>query len=102
MTVYYEPSSNSAPIFPTDASEPSDHLQRQLRKNALVLFSMIDNAGEVIFAFRDTPSEEGTLVAKQYEYTVTFQRQSLEAEFGSLTELGNNLDKLDQLLLNWK
>lgn len=105
VTVYYEPSKAAdltTLVNPSRPSDPSDRLQRQLRKNALVLFSMIDNAGEVTFAFRDTPSVEGNLVAKEYKRTVTFKRQSLEDEFGSLTELGNHLDKLDQLLLNWK
>lgn len=105
VTVYYEPRQGAdltSLVDPSRPSDPSERLQRQLRKNALILFSMIDNAGEVTFAFRDTPSMEGTIVAKEYQRTVTIQRQSLEAEFGSLQELGNNLDQLDQLLLNWK
>lgn len=100
VTVFYEPRSNAElstlPPF-SDA-----RFEQQLRKNALVLLSMIDNAGEVTFAFRATPSPEGVLKTEDYSKKITFERQTLEAEFGSLKELGNDLDKLDKLLLNWK
>lgn len=100
VTVFYEPRSNAElstlPPF-SDA-----RFERQLRKNALILLSMIDNAGEVTFAFRATPSPEGVLKTEDYSKKITFERQTLEAEFGSLKELGNDLDKLDKLLLNWE
>lgn len=100
VTVFYEPRSNAE--LSTLPSFSDVRFERQLRKNALVLLSMIDNAGEVTFAFRSSPSPEGTLVSNQYTNTITFQRKELEAEFGSLKELGNDLDKLDKLLLSWK
>lgn len=100
VTVFYEPRSNVELITLPQFSDV--RFERQLRKNALVLLSMIDNAGEVTFAFRSSPSPEGTLVSNEYTNTITFQRKELEAEFGSLKELGNDLDKLDKLLLNWK
>nr|WP_280921139.1 DUF4825 domain-containing protein [Paenibacillus turicensis] len=100
VTVFYEPRSNAE--LSTLPSFSDDRFEQQLRKNALVLLSMIDNAGEVTFAFRATPSPEGVLKTEDYSKKITFERQTLEAEFGALKELGNDLDKLDKLLLNWK
>jgi beta-lactamase regulating signal transducer with metallopeptidase domain len=100
VTVFYEPRSNAE--LSTLPPFSDVRFERQLRKNALVLLSMIDNAGEVTFAFRSDPSPERILVENEYSEKITFERQKLEAEFGSLKELGNDLDKLDRLLLNWK
>lgn len=100
VTVFYEPRSNAE--LSTLAPFSDVHFERQLRKNALVLLSMIDNAGEVTFAFRSDPSPERILVENEYPDKITFERKKLEAEFGSLKELGNDVDKLDLLLLNWK
>lgn len=100
VTVFYEPRSNAEHSTLPPVSDV--RFERQLRKNALVLLSMIDNAGEVTFAFRSSPSPQGVLKSEDYSKKITFERQTLEAEFGSLKELGNDLDKLDKLLLNWK
>lgn len=100
VTVFYEPRSNAE--FSTLPPFSDVRFERQLRKNALVLLSMIDNAGEVTFAFRSSPSPEGVLKSEDYSKKITFERRTLEAEFGSLKALGNDLNKLDKLLLNWK
>lgn len=100
VTVFYEPRSNAE--LSTLPPFANARFERQLRKNALVLLSMIDNAGEVTFAFRATPSPKDVLKTEDYSKKITFERQTVEAKFGSLKELGNDLDKLDKLLLNLK
>lgn len=62
-----------------------------MRKNALVLFCMINNLDKVTFAFRDSQSE-GKLDEAQYDTKITFSRASVEEKYGDLSVLGKNLD----------
>lgn len=68
-----------------------------MQKNAIVLFSMIDNLHEVTFAFRDSQSD-GDLDTSKYNTSLTFQRDVYEKRYGDLTLLGKNINLLQDEL----
>lgn len=96
LTIYHEPASDTEAevVWPRIANYV---FESNLNKNALVLFSMIDNLDEVTFAFRDSQSY-GKLDMEEYEEFFTFQREPFEKEFGALSALGDNLDQLQKAL----
>ncbi len=70
-----------------------------MRKNALVLFCMVDNLDEVVFAFRNSKSE-GTLNESKYGAAFSFKRNSFKDKYGDLSLLGNDLKLLEEALVN--
>ena len=95
LTVYYETAANGN----YEGSWPitADSAETNSRKNALVLFSMIDNLDEVTFAFRNSQSN-GKLDTSKYDKTFTFQRSSIEEEYGNLSALARDLNLLQDKL----
>ncbi len=97
LTAFYEAQKDAAhssewPVVNTDSVTYAN-----LRKNALVVFCMIDNLDEVTFAFRNSQST-GDLDTSQYENSFTFQRSSFEEKYGDLTLMGKDLDLLEAAL----
>lgn len=69
-----------------------------MRSNALVLFSMIDNLEQATFSFR--PDMSGNVLDQQaYPVSYTFHRTDF-ARYGDLSELGRDLKRLEQMLLD--
>ncbi|NLD50267.1 MAG: DUF4829 domain-containing protein [Clostridiaceae bacterium] len=76
----------------------SDRNAANMKKNALVLFCMIDNLEEVVFAFRNSKSE-GTLNESKYSEAFSFKRNSFRDKYGDLNALGNDLKLLEEALV---
>jgi aspartokinase len=68
-----------------------------MEKNALVLFCMIDNLNEVTFAFRSSKSD-GKLDTTKYDTKFNFSRASIQEQFGDLSVIGVNMNKLQEAL----
>lgn len=97
LTIYYEPASDSGykgewPVVSTGSS-----LEKNSRKNALVVLCMIDNLDEITFAYRTTKSG-GKLEESKYDTTFSFPRKSFEEMYGNLKNLGNDLTLLEDIL----
>lgn len=94
LTVYYETTSGNY-----EGSWPitTDSAEKNSQKNALVLFSMIDNLDEVTFAFRNSQSD-GKLDTSKYDKPFTFQRSSIEEEYGNISSLAKDLNLLQDKL----
>lgn len=97
LTIYYEVAQDEKyegewPIVTADST-----IERNSRKNALIVFSMVDNLAELSFAYRNSPST-GDLDKPQYDIYFTFQRSSLEEKFGDLSVLGENLNLLSDAI----
>lgn len=104
MAMYYEPADNtfgealkSNGIPPDD---PNTRFGRIMRTNALVLFSMVDNLGQVTFSYRTTASGND-LVKEAYPVSYTFHRKDFR-EYGDLAQLAKEPERLEELLLHWK
>jgi beta-lactamase regulating signal transducer with metallopeptidase domain len=97
LTVFYESISDNGDgqVWPIPQRTVTEEISR---KNALVLFCMVDNLDSVTFAYRNSPSG-GKLDSSAYEKVFLFQRASLEEEYGSLSVLRDNLDFLHGKLL---
>ena len=92
LTVYYEPASDADYEGVWPMVESND----VMKTNALVLFSMIDNADEVTFAFRNAQSQ-GKLDTSKYDTFFTFQKAAFEEQYGDLSMLGEHLNLLEVL-----
>lgn len=95
LTVYYEPVldiENESKVTVPDAITHTIP-----KKNALVLFSMIDNLDEVAFEYR-TSQSNGELDTSKYDVLFTFKRADFEEEYGDLSILSKNLDLLENAL----
>jgi len=97
LTVYYEPSSDLEYEGNWPIITPDSIIETNSRKNALVLFSMIDNLDEVSFAYR-TSQSNGKLDFSKYDTTFTFQRASFEEKYGYFSILSKDLDLLENAL----
>ncbi len=93
LNVYYEGISDvgDSGVWPSEVSKTV--VLNNLRKNALVLYTMIDNLEDVTFAFRDTPSN-GALDTSKYRTQFTFSRESIEYEYGDLEKLSSDMELL--------
>lgn len=98
LTVFYEGLSETGvygegwPISPT-----SSVILPVLQKNALVLFYSIDNLEEVIFAFRNTPSQ-GELVTSKYDSKFLFSRESIGRIYGDQIFNLKDMNQLQDIL----
>ena len=101
LNVFYEVKQNDTNRKEWAIENPNPATKSNLRKNALVLFCMIDNLDEVTFAFRKSQSS-GDLDTSKYNTSFTFQRQDLEKQYGDLTQLGKDLDLLQAKLAEEK
>lgn len=100
FAAFYEPADtgeNNVPPRPDHG--PNSELADICRRNALVLFAMIDNVDEITFAFRSSPST-GQLDQSAYDAHLTFLRSDF-ARYVDFNELAGNIDALGQLLENW-
>ncbi|MHB8076623.1 M56 family metallopeptidase [Desulfosporosinus fructosivorans] len=97
FNVFYEVKENDTNRKEWAIENPNNATNSNLRKNALVLFCMIDNLDEVTFAFRKSQSS-GDLDTSKYDTSFTFQRHDLEKQYGDLTQLGKDLDLLQDKL----
>lgn len=71
------------------------------QKNALIMFSMIDNVDEVNFSLRQTKSD-GTLEQGEYGMNYHFKRQQFEEVYGDLKHYGDDISLLESLLNDGK
>jgi beta-lactamase regulating signal transducer with metallopeptidase domain len=102
LTLYYEAahpaSSGPAGNHGIPLDDPASRFGKIMRSNALVLFSMIDNLGQVTFAFR--PDMSGNVLDQEaYPVSYTFHRADF-ARYGDLTVLGKDIKRLEQVLLD--
>jgi len=97
LTVYYEPALGNEYKSEWPIVTPDSIAETNSRKNALVLFSMIDNLEEVTFAYRISQSS-GKLDLLKYDTTFTFQRAAFEEKYGYLSILSKDLDLLENVL----
>lgn len=97
LTAYYEPANdtNNNGQLPAVTADPK--IMATLQKNALVLFSLIDNVDHVTFAFSASLSD-GELDISAYDTLVSFSRQNMEEVYGDLTTLASDLNLLEQAL----
>lgn len=98
LNVYYEAKEGAVPSNAWPVANPENPTYSNMRKNALVLFCMIDNLNEVIFAFRNSPSD-GKLDTSKYDTEFKFKRASVQEQFGNLSIIGGDLDKLQDALI---
>jgi beta-lactamase regulating signal transducer with metallopeptidase domain len=97
LKVFYEEGKGNFNGGPWPVGSPESPIYFNLQKNALILFSMIDNVDEVLFGIRFSQSE-GKLEESKYDTWVAFSRSSIEELYGSPYELGRNLDSLSAAL----
>lgn len=97
LNVYYEGVSETVPIGEEWPLKTDSSVYPVLQKNALVLFYMVDNLDEVVFAFRNTPST-GDLDTSKYDSTFTFSRESIEKIYGNQLFLSKDMDQLQDIL----
>lgn len=95
LTVYYETAANGD--YEGEWPNTTDSAEKHSQKNALVMFSMIDNLDEVTFAFRNSQSN-GKLDTSKYDRSFTFQRSSIEEEYGNISALAKDLNLLQDKL----
>ncbi len=102
LTLYYEAahpaSSGPAGNHGIPLDDPASRFGKIMRSNALVLFSMIDNLGQVTFSFRPDMSDT-VLDQEAYPVSYTFHRSDF-ARYGDLTELGRDTKRLEQVVLD--
>ena len=96
LTIFYELAPDLEYKGEWPIVTPNSIFETNSRINALVVFSMIDNLDIVTFAFRNSRSD-GSLDQSEYNTSFTFPREAFK-EYGDLTELGNNLDLLKEVL----
>lgn len=100
LTIYYEPKSSSD-VPPLEVASPflssTWKLRFSMETNALVVFAMIENVDEVIFAVRMTPSE-GELETEDYTATYKYGRVVFESLHGEVYERGAEMESLQELL----
>ncbi|SKC84345.1 M56 family metallopeptidase [Maledivibacter halophilus] len=97
LTIYYELASDKKYKGKWPITSSNSIVEMNSRKNALVVFSMIDNLDKVTFTFRNSKSE-GELEESKYNTAFTFQRSTFEKEYGDLSELVDNLALLEDAL----
>ncbi len=102
LTLYYEAahpaSSGPAGNHGIPMDDPATRFGKVMRSNALVLFSMIDNLEQATFSFR--PDMSGNVLDQQaHPVSYTFKRADF-ARYGDLSELGRDLKRLEQVLLD--
>lgn len=61
--------------------------------NAYVLFCMIDNLGEIKFAYRDSPSM-GKLQPEAYDHTRQYNREELQLFYGNIDNASHDIKQL--------
>jgi beta-lactamase regulating signal transducer with metallopeptidase domain len=98
LNVFYEAKEGASHSNEWPVANPENPIYSNMRKNALVLFCMIDNLNEVTFAFRDSQSY-GKLDTSKYDTAFNFSRTSLQEHFGNLSVIGGNLEKLQDALI---
>jgi len=98
LNVFYEANVGASHSNEWPVANPENRTYSNMRKNALVLFCMIDNLNKVTFAFRNSPSD-GKLDTSQYDTAFNFSRASVQEQFGNLSIIGGNLEKLQDALM---
>ncbi len=89
VIVYYEPKEELSGNILVPEEEPANEIYLNMEKNALILLSLIDNADEVTFKVRSTPST-GQLEDKEYKTSMTFSETELSEKYGSLENILDN------------
>ena len=89
VIVYYEPKEELSGNIIIPEEEPANEIYLNMEKNALILLSLIDNAEEVTFKVRNTPST-GQLEDKEYKTSMTFSETELTDRYGSLENILDN------------
>ncbi|OPZ84049.1 MAG: Regulatory protein BlaR1 [Firmicutes bacterium ADurb.Bin419] len=97
LNVYYEAKEGASHSNEWPVENPESPTYSNMQKNALILFCMIDNLNKVTFAFRDSKSD-GKLDTSKYNTEFNFSRASVQEQFGNLSVLGGNLEKLQDAL----
>ncbi len=97
LTVFYEIKYDGTYISEWPLIRSDRISYSNMQKNALVLFCMIDDLGNVTFAFRDSPSNE-KLDETKYDSKFTFLRSDFEGKYGDLSVLGKDLKLLRGVL----
>ena len=95
LTVYYEAASSSENNLNVDYN--SSEFKTVLQNNALVVFCMIENADEVIFTFRNSPSN-GELETEKYDKSFSFTKDKIKSIYSNFDVLSNDIELLDKLL----
>lgn len=83
ITVYYEPKEEMRNHLVYPEAKEQNAVFRMLEKNALVLLALVDNADQVTFRVKNTPSG-GTLEKSPYEKSISFLREELTEKYGPL------------------
>lgn len=86
ITAYYEPVEEMSGTLMMPSEHPVNNVYENMEKNALALFTLIDNAGVVTIKVRQSPST-GELEERDYTGTATFTREELEAKYGALDDI---------------
>ncbi len=92
VTLYYEATKK---LSDSEVVEEDLHTSW---KNAFILFCMIDNLGEVRFAYRMSPTEDGILDQSKYTNVRTYTRDNDFLTFGDLSVYGNDIEKMENIL----
>jgi len=101
LNVYYETNPDIPYLgeWPISNTNSKGSFYMNLQKNALVLFSMIDNLEVLSFSFRNSSSgRNSNLEMSKYVTAATFQRSDFEKKYGDLKALGGNLNLLQEAL----
>jgi beta-lactamase regulating signal transducer with metallopeptidase domain len=97
LNVFYEAKEGASQSNEWPVANHENLTYLNMQKNALVLFCMIDNLNKVTFAFRDSQSD-GKLDTSKYDTVFNFSRASVQEQFGNLSVIGGNLEKLRDAL----
>jgi len=94
LTIYYEPKVDE---YLDERPLTDINIEALVQKNALIVFSMIDNVDEIKFSFRQTMSH-GILDQSKYDVSYHFSRQTFENIYGDLKIYGDDISLLESLL----
>lgn len=98
LTIYYElVDEDNKYVGEWPITTPNSLLEVNSKRDALIAFSMIDNADIITFAFRNSKSGS-ELDQSAYNTTFTFNRSEYEEIYGDLTLLGDDLNQLKKEL----
>lgn len=99
LNIYYEPKSSKTAQSPTlQLSLDNDiYFEKNMKNNALAIFSLIKNVDKVKFNFRFSVSSEG-FDKDAYLSSFSFTRDDIENKFGTISSYSNNMNLLQNIL----
>ncbi|ADL50235.1 M56 family metallopeptidase [Clostridium cellulovorans] len=101
ITIFYQTKEEKPDFSPSMLSNPNSDFNCNLRKNALILFSMIGNVDTITFSFCDSPYS-GELDKSKYNCETIFSRQQVLKDYYNFDSIKEDIGLLKEALENTK